>query len=333
MKARDPKVIGVSGLDAFDTSTAGLEDNLSLMFMTLDIQKASYVLGQPPDLKVSCPQNLPPSSSGVQNMNETELHLVRLIHSSYHFTAHASQYKYLSRASIPADLVLEQCRHIARLTLWLDSINRDFLPNHPDPRHKLSPDAYCHALVLRSQCLSTLVHLSSVLSAHESSYDLHGTRFQHIIRDAAIVLTRASGASSQLPQIRPCPGIIQPLFFTAIKYRHGNWRRQAIELLRRAGREGPFDGKVLAAAASRLVEIEESPPRPSNAGDVSPEQVAEVDRVHGCGMDAEAKDDDEPVRSITVMFSRCRNVEEMLSGKESWDHGSNWNMWDEVLEL
>jgi Fungal specific transcription factor domain len=333
IKARDPKVMGVSGFDAFGASTAGVEDNLSLMFMTLDIQKASYVLGQPPDLSVSCLQNLPPVSSGVPNINETELHLVRLIHSCYHFTAHASQFKYLSRALIPAELIQEQSRHIVMLSLWLDNINRDFLPDHPDSRQKLSPDAHCHALVLRSQCLSTLVYLSTVLSAQESSYDVHALRFQRIIRDAATVLTRASGVSSQLPHIRPCPGIIQPLFFTTMKYRHENWRQQAIGLLRRAGREGPFDGNVLAAAASRLAEIEESPPRPLNVGDVLPEHVPEADRVHGCGMDAEAKDDDEPARSITVMFSRCRNVEGMLSGTESWDHGSNWNIWDEVLEL
>jgi hypothetical protein len=332
IKARTLKATHIGGPDAFLATPTGLDDTLSLMFMTLDIQKASYVLGQPPDLNSSFHPNLPPVP-GLQNINETGLHLVRLIHSCYKFTAHASQFKYFSRASIPADLLFEQGRQIASLSLWLDSLNRDFLPVHPDPCHKLSPDTYCHALVLRSQCLSTLIYLSTVLSAHESSYDLHGTQFQHVVRDAATVLTRVSGTSSQLPQFRPSPGIIQPLFFTAIKYRHGDWRRHAIELLRRSGREGPFDGKVLAAVASRAVEIEETRHQPFIAGEFLPEHVAEIDRVHGCGMDAEDKNDGAPMRHITVMFSRCRDIEEMLSGTEPWDHASNWNIWDEVIGI
>jgi hypothetical protein len=44
---------------------------------------------------------------------------------------------------------------------------------------------------------------------------------------------------------------------TAIKYRHSARRRQAVELLRSTGLEGPWDGELLAAVASRAIEIEE----------------------------------------------------------------------------
>ncbi|ERF72554.1 hypothetical protein EPUS_02836 [Endocarpon pusillum Z07020] len=342
LRSREEVLTKAKVLDAADpnrsnaleaTTATPLEDNLSLMFMTLDIQKASYALGQPPELSVSHLQCQPHVSSSIRNVNEAATQLVRLIHSCYHFTAHASQFKYLSRAAIPSDLLLEQGRHIANLSLWLDSLNQDFLLNQPDSSHKLLPEDYCHALVLRTQCLSTLIYLSTVLSAHECSYDLHRPRFQSIVQDAAVVLAQGSGTPSALRQFRPSPGIVQPLFFTATKYRHGDWRRQAIDLLRRSGREGPFDGKLLAAIASRTITIEESTHRPPLTERILPEHITESDRVHGTGIHVEAKDDEESVPCATVMFSRCKNVEAMLCGSVSWEHERNWDMWNEIIEL
>jgi hypothetical protein len=334
-EARVHASVGANGLNTTYFTATGLDDNLSLMFMTLDIQKASYALGQSPDLSSSHNQDLQDVSLKMESINEAELQLVRLIHSCYHFTSRASEFKYLSRAAIPSDLVLEQGRHIAKLSLWLESLNQDFLPLRPGSTHKLSSDTYHHALVLRTQCLSTLIYLSTVLNPHECSYDLHTSLFQRIIQDTTTILAHNSGASSQLRHFRPSPGVVQPLFLAATKYRHTFWRRQAIDLLRRAGREGPFDGKLLAAVASRAVEIEEgeSRHRLPVVERILPEHVAEVERVHGCGMDAEAKDEEEEMRYVTVMFSRCRDVEQMVDGAECWDHGSNWDIWDEFVVL
>lgn len=320
-------------------TTITLEDDISLMFMTLDIQTASYALGQPPCLSVSAHEDPPHTSLNTRNINEAGRYIVRLIHSCYHFTAHASESKYLPRPAVPSELVLEQGRHIANLSLWIHILNKALLFPDPNPGDNLSPDTHCHALILRTQCLSTLIYVSTVLNPEECSYDLHGPQFQQIIRDAATILAQDSGSSSPLRQFRPSPGIVQPLFFTAIKYRHGLWRRQAVELLRRSGREGPFDGKLLAEVAGRAVEIEEAgsrAPAPAPAVVVPlAEHIPEVHRLHGCGMDAEARDEDDgqPMHSVTVMFSRCRNVERMLCGVVSWDDGCNWDIWDEAVEF
>jgi hypothetical protein len=313
-----------------DAATTVLEDGLSLMFMKLDIQKASYALDLGPDLTFPSGRHLSHLSWNMRTIKEAELRLVWLIHSSYHFTAHASHFKYLAPGDVPSDLFIEQGRHIAQFFLWLDIINQDFLPTQCDPARKLPADTFAHVLVLRLQCLSTLVYLSTVLSAHECSYDFHGPRFQTIIGDAAVVLEQDLGASSGLGQFRPCPGIIQPLYLSATKYRHPIWRRQAIELLRRPGREGPFDGALLAAVATRAVEIEEGEYRPLETNETLLPIIPEIGRVHGCGIDVKAKDG-EPIHTATVMFSRCRNVERMHSGSCSWDHSSNWNIWDEVI--
>lgn len=327
---RNNFLIQARASDVDDAATPVLEDGLSLMFMKLDIQKASYALDLAPDLTFPSGRHLSHLSWNMRTILEAEQRLVWLIHSSYHFTAHASHFKYLAPGDVPSDLFVEQGRHIAQLLLWLDIINLDFLPTQCDPARKLPTDTFAHVLVLRLQCLSTLVYLSTVLSAHECSYDFHGPRFQTIVEDAAMVLDQDLGASSGLGQFRPCPGIIQPLFLSATKYRHPIWRRQAIELLQRSGREGPFDGALLAAVATRAVEIEEGECRPLETNETLLPIIPEIGRVHGCGLDAKAKDG-EPIHTATVMFSRCRNVERMHSGSCSWDHSSNWIIWDEVI--
>jgi hypothetical protein len=330
---KGPEPTYTSELGALHEATGGVADNLTLMFLTLDIQKASYILSQPPDLDALSDQDLRLVSSNTWSVTGAEFQLVRLIHTSYHFTAQASQFKYLPRAAVPCDLVFKQGLLIAKLSIWLDILNQNFSSNQVDSAHKLSSEGFYHTLILRSQCLSTLVYLSTVLSPHECSYDIHGPRFQRIVQDAGTILSNDGGSVPELRQFRPSPGIIQPLFLAATKYRHAVWRRRAIELVRRAGREGPFDGLLLAAVANRAVEIEEGSFRPLVPRGILPEHVAEADRVHGCGVDAEAKDDDEPIRSVPVMFSLCQNVDGMLSGPEPWDHGSNWNIWHEVVEF
>lgn len=328
LHSRDQHLPGTNTSKATDDGIPFSEDNLSLMFMTLDIQKASFALGQPPDLATCNHQPIPNFQTDVWNINNAEMRLVRLIHSCYHFTAQASEYKY--KTCVQPDLAIEQGRHIANLSIWLEALNQNYFPQNSVSSRRPSSDLYHHALVLRSQCLSTLIYLCTILKAHEKSYDLYGDRFQRIVQDAAIVLANKSEAFTRFQQFSPSPGIIQPLFLTATKYRHGVWRRRAIELLRNSGREGPFDGKLLAAVACRAVQIEEDECQPSIETGILSEHIAERHRVHGCGIDAEAKDD-EPMQSTTVMFSRCHDVEQMFSTSLPWDDESNWEIWDEEI--
>ncbi len=98
------------------------------------------------------------------------------------------------------------------------------------------------------------------------------------------------------------PGILQPLFFTAIKYRHSAWRRNAIQLLRKVGREGPWDGSLLAVVAARATKVEERDLKLLGLTQILPENISERDRLHGCAMDAEDSDS-RVANSVVVMFS------------------------------
>lgn len=315
--------------DACDASTPIFEDNLSLMFMTLDIQKASYAVGEAPDLPPCSPQSLTKHWSSVQNIGDAEFQLVRLIHSSYHFTAHATQFKYCEQAQ---SLTLEQGRQIALLSRWLDAFNQTFFSIKGDWRNEQSPDTQYHALVLRAQCVSTIVYLSTVLMPNETSYDCHGPSFERIVQDAGTVLAHDSKSNTELQQFHPSPGLIQPLLLTATKYRHGSWRRKAIQLLRQSGREGPFNGKIFAGLANCVMQLEESHCQPSVPGGVLPEHIVERDRVHGCGVDFTSKDCDS-MDAVPVRLTRCYDLEQMLSGSETWDHKSNWETLDYDIDF
>jgi hypothetical protein len=316
---------------AKDDSPATNND-LNLLFQALDVQTAGYVLGRPPDLPTSMFDDGRTRSRPFGSVSEAEARLIPLLHSCYHFTAHASAFKYLSHPSIASDVLIEQGRHIARLSQWLEILDHDVLSVRPSAALRMSAKTYSHALMLRAQCLSTIVYASTLLSAHEAAYDLHASRFTQIIEDVATALSNHQDTMTDLHQYRPGPGILQSLFLTAIKYRHSAQRRKAVELLRRSGLEGPWDGKLLAAVASRAIEIEEEnlDLQASKELGVLPEHISERDRLHGCGIDAEAGPG-KPMNMVIVMYSRCRDVERMVSGPLSWNDKSNWDIWDEKL--
>ncbi len=100
--------------------------------------------------------------------------------------------------------------------------------------------------------------------------------------------------------------------------------------MRRTGLEGPWDGKLLAVVATRTIEIEEETVDLQALEEAFPEHISERARLHGCGMDAKAVNG-KPVNMVTVMFSHCKDMEQMMSGEISWDDKRNWDIWDETL--
>lgn len=305
-----------------------LKNDLTLLIYTMDIQTTSYVLDKPPDLPPLNSALTACDHSNMKSVKDAWLLLVPLLHSCYHFTAHASQYKYLPRHAISQDIFVEQGRHIAQLSLWLAKLDHDILSPRARNVSNLAVHSYTHALMLRILCVSTMIYASTVLSPYETVYDNHASSFQQIVTDVTAVLGTTPKSPTDLGQFRPGPGIIQPLFFTAMKYRHSQWRRLAIDVLKRAGRERPFDGVPLASVATRAVQIEEAASATVGLKEPLPNDITEQIRLHGCGMAVEAKD--KPANTVTAMFSQCRDVETMLSSN-AFGNSSNWNIWYEDL--
>lgn len=315
-----------------EVSAFAPQDELDVLLAVLDIQAASYALGQPPNLPELDMQPLLSIPQSMRSASDLELHVIQTIHSGYRFAHTASHHKYLPHASVPPSLAIQQGRHIARLRLCLSllSVSCRPVPGLPAPPAR-PPLPHRQSLILRTHCLATLIYLSSTTQPHEGSYDAHAASFRQIILDGQAVLSAPSSSAQRagLGHFSPGLGVLQPLFITALKYREPAWRRQAIAMLGTGGRDGPWCGRVLAAVAARAVQIEEvgggwGEGRGELAG-----TVGERERLHGCGIDLDAVGDG--VVDLGVTFSRCADVERMLGAASGWGDESNWHIWTEKV--
>jgi hypothetical protein len=308
------------------------KDGVALLFQALDTHRPAYVLGRPPYLPTCLPDIVhwrPPES---RDLKDLSMQLVQIIHSCYHFIGKAAEYKYLPRNSLPPEILVEQGRCIATLSLWLQTLDRNVLSARADALHKSSFGTCRHVMMLRAQCFIMIICTSTITSPLQTTFDVYASQFQQIVENSAEALGNEREYLTGVGQFSGGPGVTQPLFFTALWYRHAAWRRKAIKLLREAGREGPWDGQLLAAVATRAVEIEETALASTSLDEIVPICLVEGDRLHGCVMDVEARDG-RPTNVVRVTYSLCHNMEEMLSAKAPWQDKRNWSTWDEDISF
>jgi hypothetical protein len=348
------------------------DDNITVFFRALDVQTVLYADGLEPQMQIALvrtPQD--PASTTPDSIYRAGRELIALIQACHCFTSFASKYKYCPRIFVPAELFVEQGRQIAALKLWLRRLNYIILPSVKPSADSSSTNTtasskYTHGLMLRNLCLSNIIYASTILNPYETDWDVHAGDFQEIIIGAESILDNRHRRGCETPPSKtsaftftPSPGIIQPLSLTALKYREPRWRRRALELLWQSGKEGPWDGKLMAAATQRAMEIEESEilardtessigggqagAQHEQAGrerlaNIVPERV----RISGCGAgnDADAegiicewewtrewvlvgRGDSMGRRNVSpVRFSRCRDVDKMLAeGLDGKAHG------------
>ncbi|KAH7217495.1 beta-lactamase/transpeptidase-like protein [Fusarium oxysporum] len=183
----------------------------------------------------------------------TDRALYSILHASYRFISSAFPYKYAHPGQIPSNLLIEQGRCRGNLQYWLSS-------NQLNPQQRISDPQNEQLLVLRMQCYTALIYVSNALQPFETAYDNYALEFQEIIASAKAVLDIRSGgkSSNSLPLFTPEMGIIQPLFFATLKYRNSFWRKQALNLLRKSGREGPWCGAIEAQILDVVIAAEEN---------------------------------------------------------------------------
>jgi hypothetical protein len=277
--------------------------------------------------------------------------LVQIVHNCYEFTSTAHRWKY--HPAVDPALYIQQGKHIALLLTWLEHFNLKVLP--PLLKEAINPSriaSYSHALTLRITALSTLIHLSCILSPLETAYDAHASRFQQIITDSEAILAarhQAFGASANevgTSRFTNGPGLIQPLFQCALKYRHPIHRRRAIALLPFARSEGPWSGPREACVTSRIMELEELGASIKWLEFTDLADVAEAARINTMGIEP-ANDDVQQSNRVIVRIFHCKDMETCLAypcdHDDSQDldvqspfHGPclnnpHWKMWEEVL--
>ncbi|EEU38290.1 uncharacterized protein NECHADRAFT_66960 [Fusarium vanettenii 77-13-4] len=322
------------------------------LFRKLDLHIATYAIGVAPHLP---PQ--PPITADELLSGPPDKSLSRVLHSCYHFISAGYVYKYTSRRIIPPELLIEQGRQLSNMRQWLEY---NQVPSSPTKNNAVQDESL---LVLRTQCLAALVYASCVLDPRETAYDCFGPEFEEIVtlvealspstdQDQAL----QHGDLSTLLSYTPEMGIIHPLYFVARKYRHRRWRRRALSLLIKSGREGPWCGEIEGAAASSVIWAEEGLayntslylPGSEDTTMDDPINILERNRVHVSGPVAVDEIEDEygnvesnqmsHKRLTKVHIFRCRDIEAMLRDdghqprQHPWKGSNHWEEWMDPLE-
>jgi hypothetical protein len=296
-------------------------DSLYFLAQSLDLQTAWYALGNPPRLQ----QSFDPTDGidPTHLLAEDEANVRSLLHSCYHFTSKAAKFKYCRQTKTPPSLILEQSHYIAALTDWLAA------SSHSTRTSNVSGNP--ESLVLRVQALSTLIYVSTILSAYEAAYDLYAAHFQQILDIAGEVLAASKEtAPPSLSHFQFQPGMFQAIFFTAMKCRDPQLRRRAVNLCGRVGTEGPWDPRVMIPVAQRAIEVEEMDLLRDPVDGHMQLRIPETQRLHGCGVESSASEG-KLCNDVQATFSLCKSVEHMLQSDNHEDQ-EHWIIWTEHLE-
>ena len=311
------------------------EYDLALLIGSMDLQGSAYAISASAELAGADDDRRVPVQSKFDTVGGAERSLLKYLRDCYRFTAAASKLKYMPLASIVRETSIEQGRHISRLSLWLKTLDDNVLGRRRNTQ-ELHVPSYRHAYMLRAQCLIAIIYVSTILSPYEVEYDRHAAFFQDIVENVTFVLAKAvkDDENTTSSQFRPGLGIIQPLLFTALKYRHSDWRRKAITLLEHVGMEGPWSGRVEARLAERAMQVEEEDLAlkgvPGAVLKTTPEQICERKRV--CGISIVGPRLVRDSSGITVIsISRCVDVDFMVSGEDHFESPKHWNVWQETM--
>ena len=152
--------------------------------------------------------------------------------------------------------------YIKKLNEWLNSF-RAVLSGLPPGRQDIEKSQASKCFI---SCAMTMISLSVCLAPDETAYDTYFLLFLDIVQNAENILS--SGSESEphaaVRQEKRGPlfdlemSVIQPLYFTALKCRNSDTRYRAIHLLRQTGKEGVWDGSVMAGIAEHVVMLEEN---------------------------------------------------------------------------
>lgn len=241
-------------------------EEISNLFARLDIQASSLVdgsaLGIPirfTDFAVS--KQLPPSQLIYSNLDHARNALGQLLATTWDFLqTYATQWKYAYPESPPPEVASLRQTILSDLSTWLSNFHAllESRSGHLPPNPKDIRSSY----TLRMQYLAASIRLSTCFDPEESAYDNHIPKFKEIVELGSFVLKPLlppNITTTQRPQFSFTVdlGLIYPLYFTAFKCRDLPIRRAAIQLLKVAGREGPWDGSRMAMISEKIVEVEE----------------------------------------------------------------------------
>jgi hypothetical protein len=234
-------------------------DELLRVFARYDIQACTFSkdIAEPLSTDVGqVPRILPTNLT----LSQVRYHLDNLLVSVYQLVkSDARMYRYWKRDAVPLDWQTRRQEALEIFDAWMAALENFFSAQGP----RLSSTDIKSLLGLRLQIKTAVIMLKVCIdSGPESTFDAFEDDFEDMVFKVEQMTTALA-----MPEQRPLEdeatpftmelGIVHPLFFVACKCRDWSLRRRAVAQLKRAGKEGVWEGPIVAVLAQRIMELEE----------------------------------------------------------------------------
>jgi len=234
-------------------------DELLRVFARYDIQACTFSKDRAEPLSApfgQLPRILPTNLT----LGQVRIHLDNLLVSVYQLVkSDARMYRYWKRDAVPLEWQSRRQEAIDIFDAWMVALDNFFTTQAP----RLSTADIKSLLGLRLQIKTAVIMLKGCIdSGPETTFDAFQDDFEDMISKVE-QMTMALSISEQRPlEDEQTPftmelGIVHPLFFVACKCRDWNLRRRAVAQLKRAGKEGVWEGPIMAVLARKIIELEE----------------------------------------------------------------------------
>lgn len=272
-------------------------DRMLRVFARYDIQACTYSKLKAEVVSVKLAE-VPPIEVG---LTEVRRYLDNLLIAVYQLVkSDLSMFRYWAKADVPVAWVEKRDRALETFQGWLDVLEKS-IPSDAVTLRNHGILASKSILGLTLQIKVAMIMLRTCIDCGpETTYDRFRPEFEEMIKrveNLTHILDLKEGAPLDRETVPFSMelGVIHPLFFAAWKCRDKKLRRRAMTELRKCGKEGIWEGPIMAVVAERIAEMEEVGLRD---GDDVPEAV----RIHDLRKTVEYDE-----RVIMVEFKVAQN--------------------------
>ena len=251
-----------------DSNLVPIFSRLNLLAMLFGSKSSSYFL---PGSSSDRHQEPPPSSFSSMTMARDSM--MKLLNANLNFIHIHIRERY--EPKINQEALDEQAQLQDQFAQWLkafDVFERNYRFSFQNLEHR-------EAIQLRMLHKTTLIWLSVCMLPEECAFDSFVREFKSIVSLASLLKPLDSGPyqdEQELPKFSFEMGTLTPLYFTAVKCRDPDVRRNALtRLLHTHRREGLWDSHNMAIVAARVIALEEQ-----GIQDDNPFHVPERARIH-----------------------------------------------------
>lgn len=275
-------------------------DRMLRVFARYDVQACTYYKQRAEVITVDL-SAVPPNEVG---LTEVRQYLDNLLIAVYQAVkSDLSMFRYWSRAEVPHTWIEKRDQALETFQGWLDVLEKSIPSDAVTLRnHGILASKSILGLILQIKVAMIMLR-TCIDCGPETTFDQFGPDFEEIVSRVEN-LTGTLGLKEGKPLGRETVpfsmelGVLHPLFFVATKCRDGQLRRRAISQLRKCGKEGAWEGPIMAVVAEKVAEIEE-------AGSSKRVNIVESARIHD-------------IRKTVVYDERVVMVEFKLAQDSTW---------------